>query len=75
MPPSGATLAQRLMAWFGIRGIGSFYYLPFALEHGPSDAVRPLAAPVLAVVSASVIAHGISATPLMNGYHRLQHRR
>jgi len=74
---SRATHAQRrLMAWFGIRGIGSFYYLLFALEHGPSDAVRPLAAPVLAVVSASVVAHGISATPLMNWYYRLQqHRR
>ena len=33
---SRATHAQRrLMAWFGIRGIGSFYYLLFALEHGP----------------------------------------
>ncbi|OXI15644.1 cation:proton antiporter [Burkholderia sp. AU15512] len=73
---SRATHAQRrLMAWFGIRGIGSFYYLLFALEHGPAAAVRPLAAPVLAVVSASVIAHGITATPLMNWYHRLQHRR
>ncbi|MBR8213050.1 cation:proton antiporter [Burkholderia cenocepacia] len=74
---SRATHAQRrLMAWFGIRGIGSFYYLLFALEHGPSQAVRPLAAPVLAVVSASVVAHGISATPLMNWYYRLQqHRR
>ncbi|EPS1227324.1 cation:proton antiporter [Burkholderia cenocepacia] len=74
---SRATHAQRrLMAWFGIRGIGSFYYLLFALEHGPSDVVRPLAAPVLAVVSASVVAHGISATPLMNWYYRLQqHRR
>ncbi|HDR8920899.1 TPA: cation:proton antiporter [Burkholderia vietnamiensis] len=73
---SRATPAQRrLMAWFGIRGIGSFYYLLFALEHGPSSAVRPLAAPVLAVVSASVIAHGISATPLMDWYYRLQQRR
>ncbi|MBY4830538.1 cation:proton antiporter [Burkholderia dolosa] len=73
---SRATIAQRrLMAWFGIRGIGSFYYLLFALEHGPSGVVRPLGAPVLAIVSASVIAHGISATPLMNWYHDLQQRR
>ncbi|MEB2488067.1 cation:proton antiporter [Burkholderia multivorans] len=72
---SRATIAQRrLMAWFGIRGIGSFYYLLFALEHGPTDTVRPLSAPVLAVVSASVVAHGISATPLMNWYHRRQRR-
>ncbi|RQR62758.1 cation transporter [Burkholderia sp. Bp9126] len=68
---SRATPAQRrLMAWFGIRGIGSFYYLLFALEHGQAGTVRPLAAPVLAIVAASVIAHGVSATPLMNWYHR-----
>ncbi|AOK31058.1 cation transporter [Burkholderia singularis] len=73
---SRATHTQRrLMAWFGIRGIGSFYYLLFALEHGPADAVRPLAAPALAAISASVIAHGLSATPLMKWYHRLPHRR
>ncbi|MGU7782054.1 cation:proton antiporter [Burkholderia sp. PU8-34] len=72
---SRATRVQRrLMAWFGIRGIGSFYYLAFALEHGPADTVRPLAAPVLAVVAASVIAHGVSATPLMSRYHRRPRR-
>lgn len=73
---SSATPTQRrLTAWFGIRGIGSFYYLAFVIEHGPSGVVRPLASPVLAIVTASVIAHGVSATPLMNWYHRLQRRR
>lgn len=73
---SRSTLAQRrLMSWFGIRGIGSFYYLAFALEHGAPNLVRPLIAPVLAVVTASVIAHGMSATPLMNWYRGLQRRR
>ncbi|RQS58416.1 cation transporter [Burkholderia sp. Bp8963] len=73
---SRATLAQRrLMAWFGIRGIGSFYYLAFALEYGPADVVRPLAAPVLAIIAASVIAHGMSATPLMKWYHRPHRHR
>jgi len=72
---SRATPAQRrLMAWFGIRGIGSFYYLLFALELGPADTVRPLVAPVLAIVAASVIAHGVSATPLMSWYHRRARR-
>ncbi|MGZ2749486.1 cation:proton antiporter domain-containing protein [Burkholderia stagnalis] len=72
---SRATPAQRrLMAWFGIRGIGSFYYLLFALEHGPAGTVRPLVAPVLAIVAVSVIAHGVSATPLMNWYHRRARR-
>jgi NhaP-type Na+/H+ or K+/H+ antiporter len=73
---SQASHAQRrLMSWFGIRGIGSFYYLAYALENGPSAAVLPLLPLTLAVVTASVIVHGVSATPLMNWYHRGRNRR
>lgn len=70
---SQASHAQRhLMSWFGIRGIGSFYYLAFALEYGPRADVLPLLPPALAVVTASVVVYGISATPLMNWYQRLR---
>jgi NhaP-type Na+/H+ or K+/H+ antiporter len=67
---SRASPAQRrLMSWFGIRGIGSFYYTAFAVEHGvqASTAIVPTA---LFVVTASVVVHGVSATPLMNWYQR-----
>ena len=60
------------MSWFGIRGIGSFYYLAYALEHGPRAAVLPLVPLALAVVTASVVVHGITATPLMNWYQRVR---
>jgi NhaP-type Na+/H+ or K+/H+ antiporter len=60
------------MSWFGIRGIGSFYYLAFALEHGAAADVMPLMPLALAVVTASVVIHGVSATPLMNWYHQLR---
>ncbi|MFM0339617.1 cation:proton antiporter [Paraburkholderia fungorum] len=70
---SSATPTQRrLMSWFGIRGIGSFYYLAYALEHGAAADVTPLVPLALAVVAASVVIHGVSATPLMNWYHRLR---
>ena len=73
---SSATPAQRrLMSWFGIRGIGSFYYLTYAFEHGTAAnaaQLEPLAPLVLAVVAASVVIHGVSATPLMSWYHRLR---
>ena len=73
---SQASNAQRrLMSWFGIRGIGSFYYLAYALEHGPTTTILPLLPLALAVVTASVVVHGVSATPLMNWYHRGRHRR
>ena len=60
---------RRLMAWFGIRGIGSLYYLFYAISH---EIERGLAQRLLsitvAVVMASVIAHGVSVTPLMRRY-------
>jgi len=35
---SSATRSQRLLtSWFGIRGVGSFYYLMYALEHAPRN--------------------------------------
>jgi NhaP-type Na+/H+ or K+/H+ antiporter len=61
---------RRLMSWFGIRGVGSFYYLMFALEHAPKSAAGPLIPLVIAVITASVIVHGISSTPLMKWYQR-----
>ena len=60
---------RNLMSWFGIRGIGSLYYLLYAVNHGiePVLAERLLSI-TLSVVVASVIAHGISVTPLMKHY-------
>lgn len=60
-----------LMAWFGIRGIGSIYYLLYAIRH---DIGRELAERLLSitltVVVVSVLAHGISVTPLMKAYEK-----
>ncbi|CCD36383.1 NhaP-type Na+/H+ and K+/H+ antiporters [Candidatus Paraburkholderia kirkii UZHbot1] len=68
---SHAAPAQRqLMRWFGIRGVGSFYYLLYAIEHAPRDVAAPLVPLVIATITASVIVHGITATPLMARYQR-----
>jgi NhaP-type Na+/H+ or K+/H+ antiporter len=68
---------QRLMtAWFGIRGVGSLYYLAYAIEHGlPEELARKVTALTLTVIITSIIVHGISVTPLMNWYRKLQRRR
>jgi NhaP-type Na+/H+ or K+/H+ antiporter len=64
---------RRLVAWFGIRGIGSLFYLPFALEHGVDGALaHELVATVLSCVALSIVLHGVSATPLMLAH---QHSR
>ncbi len=66
---------KRLIAWFGIRGVGTLYYLMFAidhdLQHGVIDRLMPI---VLTVVAASIVVHGISATPLMEHYERGKRR-
>ncbi|MGH6611889.1 MAG: cation:proton antiporter, partial [Burkholderiaceae bacterium] len=66
-----------LISWFGIRGIGSIYYLMFAITHGLSQPLTQLMTSiVLTAVAASIVLHGISVTPLMNFYNaRRQGRR
>ncbi|MES2718067.1 MAG: cation:proton antiporter [Pseudomonadota bacterium] len=62
---------RRLIGWFGIRGIGSLYYLSYALNHGLPDAhAQALVGLTVAVVVSSIIVHGISVTPLMARYRR-----
>ena len=60
---------RRLMAWFGIRGIGSLYYLLYAINHElQRDLAQQLLSITLVVVVCSVVAHGVSVTPLMRRY-------
>ena len=71
---TGISRPQRgLMAWFGIRGIGSLYYLFYALNHGVQGSLAHQLVPlVLTVVAVSILVHGISVTPLMQRYGRAQ---
>ena len=60
---------RAFIAWFGVRGVGSIYYLTYALSHGvPAPAARMLADITLVVVAASIVLHGVSVTPLMQRY-------
>ncbi len=74
----GASVArdQRLlMSWFGIRGIGSIYYLMYAVNHGLApDIAWQLTGLTLALVASSIVLHGISVTPLMALYGRRKSR-
>jgi sodium/hydrogen antiporter len=74
---SAASSGQRwLIGWFGIRGVGSLYYLMYALNHGvPNHLREPLIALTLSVVVTSIVVHGISVTPMMAAYERALLRR
>jgi NhaP-type Na+/H+ or K+/H+ antiporter len=66
-------LNHGLLAWFGIRGVGSFYYLMYATGRGlPAELAARLEELVLPVLAASILLHGVSATPLMEFYRRRQ---
>jgi NhaP-type Na+/H+ or K+/H+ antiporter len=63
--------ARVLTAWFGIRGIGSLYYLSYSVANGLDGALAASMTWVLfTVVTASVVAHGTTATPFMEIYRR-----
>ena len=62
---------RSLMGWFGIKGIGSIYYLTYAMGEGVSGNVaEQIAWITFTVVVLSVIVHGISAYPLMAWYEK-----
>jgi NhaP-type Na+/H+ or K+/H+ antiporter len=62
------------IAFFGIRGMGSLYYLAYAANHADfgDEALAEVWAIVSFVVLVSVGVHGVTASPLM---HRLDARR
>ncbi|MDP3109717.1 sodium:proton antiporter [Hydrogenophaga sp.] len=56
-----------MTAWFGVRGIGSLYYLMYAIQHGlPEPLALQLMQLTLIVVAMSILMHGVSVKPLMN---------
>ncbi|WP_085683683.1 MULTISPECIES: sodium:proton antiporter [unclassified Pseudomonas] len=72
--PWGSLLAgpQRiLIGWFGIRGIGSLFYLFYALNHGLTDTVATVCTDLtLSVVALSILLHGVSTQPILARYQR-----
>jgi len=58
---------RALIAWFGIRGVGSIYYLMFVLTHGLPPEFRDLTIGMtLSTVALSIVVHGLSVTPVMS---------
>ena len=53
------------LAFFGVRGIGSFYYLAYATNQGAFSEASELWSTVGFTVLLSVVVHGITATPVM----------
>lgn len=65
---------QLVIAFFGIRGMGSIYYLAFALNHAAFADPQRLWAIVGGVVLSSILLHGITVTPALILLDRWQRR-
>jgi NhaP-type Na+/H+ or K+/H+ antiporter len=63
------------IAFFGIRGIGSFYYLAYALNHARFESLDLLWATVSLCVVGSILLHGIASTPAMRFLDKRRRRR
>ena len=58
-----------MTGWFGVRGIGSMYYLMYAIQHGiPKEVALELIHMTLIVVTLSILVHGTSVKPLMERF-------
>jgi NhaP-type Na+/H+ or K+/H+ antiporter len=62
------------IAFFGIRGIGSIYYLAYALGHATFADTDLLWAIVSLTLVISIATHGITATPVMTVIDRARRR-
>lgn len=70
-----ADRSERLtLAFFGIRGIGSIYYLAYGINHMEVPQAERLWGIVGLVVLCSVLLHGLTVTPIMRSLDR-QHGR
>ncbi len=62
---------RTMVGWFGVRGIGSIYYLMYAIQHGLGKAhAEQLTQFVLVAVTLSIIVHGTSVKPIMEKFWR-----
>lgn len=62
------------LAFFGIRGVGSFYYLAYGLNHASLPVGERLWAIIGLVVLLSILLHGLTVTPIMRSLDRSQGR-
>jgi NhaP-type Na+/H+ or K+/H+ antiporter len=71
----GAERTEKLtLAFFGIRGVGSIYYLAYGLNHVEMAGGDRLWGLVGLVVLFSVVLHGLTVTPIMRSLDRQQGR-
>jgi sodium/hydrogen antiporter len=71
----GCSPSERLaIAFFGVRGIGSLYYVAYALSSQPFDDAGVVWSVVAVTIVGSILLHGTTATPVMRSLDRARER-
>jgi NhaP-type Na+/H+ or K+/H+ antiporter len=66
---------RAVISIYGIRGIGSIYYLSYAFNHAPFTGSEVLWRVTGLIILLSVLLHGASVTPVMSRLDRRRQRR
>ena len=75
-PGRGMNNRERLVtAFFGVRGVGSLFYLAYAAGQADFADVRWLWSTVAFTIGLSVVVHGVLAKPAMGWLERHAERR
>jgi sodium/hydrogen antiporter len=61
---------RAVISFYGIRGLGSVYYLAYALQKAPFEAPDLLWSTVAFIVLVSILLHGATVTPVMRHLDR-----
>lgn len=63
------------IAFFGVRGVGSVFYIAYGLQNGNFPGGERLWAIVTVVILGSILVHGLAATPTMSLLDRARRRQ
>lgn len=66
---------KAMIAFFGIRGLGSMYYLAYGLNHGEFEDADELWPIVGFIIAGSILIHGVTVTPLMKRIDKIAGQR
>ncbi len=66
---------RAVIAFFGVRGVGSLFYIAYGLQNGSFPGDDRLWAIVTVVILGSILIHGVAATPTMALLDRARRRR
>jgi len=65
---------RAVISFFGIRGLGSVYYIAYALQKEAFDKIDVVWSTVALIILISIVLHGVTVTPVMHLIDRRQRR-